>query len=765
MRTKAEINERFAPTSELDNFGVFFLVGIGGAGMSGLAHMLRRRGKAVFGTDAVESPVIRSLRDAGATIQIGHRDDLISSNMAIVLTDAIDLQTSPEVAAAERLGLPIFRRSQLLGWLLKDKKVVAVTGTHGKTTTTGMLGVAMRAAGMDPTIVVGAEVPEFGGATVEGTGLWAVVEACEAYDGYHDLQPELVLLTNLEPDHLDFHGDWAALKESVVRFVNKIPPTGALVYCVEDKGAREIAEAFLGTEIAYDASSWPNAQSGTMKMPGRHNWLNAQGALMIAGMVSNKSPESLIPAVANYGGAHRRLQMISDGDITVIDDYAHHPTEIRASISALKSRYPHRRLVVVFQPHLYSRTRDFLPEFAKELSAADYLVITDIYPAREDPIPGISSARIAESVSCSVDYVPSRHLLPRKVREIARSGDVVVGMGAGTIEHFAPGFVAELRRPEKKRVTVLYGGDSAEREVSLHTGRACYNALKEKYNVELADATEMLLGKGSIAQLLGENRPDVLFLAVHGTNAEDGAIQGLCNMLHIAHTGSGIQASALAMDKQMTKLILQQKGLPVPEGVVIDKVDWMENRQAVLDALPDKLKILPSIVKPNQQGSTVGLSFTHGLADVEAGIEKALHYDEKALVEERIVGMETSTPVLGERALLTVEIAPASGVYDFESKYTPGATEEICPARLPEDVLARCQQLALQAHQALGCHGATRTDMIVSDEEITILEVNTLPGMTPTSLLPKSAETAGISFTELCSWLVEDALQRQVAIH
>lgn len=765
MRTKEEIADRFAPTAELDGFRRFFFVGIGGAGMSGIAAMMLRRGLTVFGSDAVSSPVIQSLVNQGAAIGIGHSAERITEGMAVVLTDAIDLKTSPEVRRAEELGLPIFRRSQVLGWLLKDKKVIAVSGTHGKTTTSGMLGVAMRAAGMDPTIVVGAEVPDFGGATVEGSGLWAVVEACEAYDSFHDLQPEVMLLTNLEPDHLDFHGSWENLKESVNKFARKIPLTGALFYCVEDKGAREIAEEFGGTAIAYDAGEWPNPRSGTMRLPGRHNWLNAQGALMVAARVSNKSMDDLLPAVANYGGAERRLQIISDGDITVIDDYAHHPTEIRASISALKSRYTNRRLVVVFQPHLYSRTRDFLPQFAKELSEADYLVLTDIYPAREEPIAGMSSGRIAEMVSCPVDYVPSRHLLARKVMEIVRPGDVVVGMGAGNIASFAGQFVAELRRPAKKRVAILYGGDSAEREVSLHTGRGVYNALKETYTCELLDASELLLGKGSISALMGDHRPDVAFLAVHGTNAEDGAIQGFCNLLHIPHTGSGIQASALAMDKQMTKMILREKGLPVPEGVVVKKADWLHDAERVLNDLPVALIDKPSIVKPNQQGSTVGLSFTHGRDELRAGIEKALHYDDVALVEERVAGMETSTPVLGDRVLLPVEIAPASGVYDFESKYTPGATEEICPARLDPAVLATLQDLALRAHQALGCEGATRTDMIVDGSSAVILEVNTLPGLTPTSLLPKSAETCGVSYQELCVWLVEDALRRARAIH
>lgn len=759
MRKAAEIESAFSPRSILDGKRSFFLVGIGGAGMSALARMLVHRGYEVRGTDSTKSPETDRLDAEGIAVRIGHSGESLREGDVLVVTDAIDLDASPEVARAKELALPMVRRSQALGWLLQGKKVIAVTGTHGKTTTTGMIGAGLRAAGLDPLIVVGASVPEFGGPVVEGKGDWAVVEACEAYDSFHDLDPQIVVLTNLELDHVDFHGSYQGLRDSVLRFVAKVPDDGLLVYCEEDAGAREVAELSEGRSMGYGSRNGASPSG----LPGGHNQLNASAGLAVAKAIGVDEGQAA-KGVHDFVGAERRLQVLHEGAVTVIDDYAHHPTEIEASLGALRERYlappdpqPARRLIVVYQPHLYSRTEPLIPEFARALSEADLVVLTDIYPAREAPIPGVSSARIAELVTKPCVYVPSRHLLPRKVARLVREGDVVVGMGAGTIADFAPAFLDELKRAARgeTRVLVAYGGDSAEREVSLHSGRAVHEALLRKgYVSELVDLTDLLLANAQTA-IVGPERPDIVFLAVHGTHAEDGAIQGLLEMLHLPYTGSGLLASALAMDKQAAKKVLARAGLKVPFGTLLDK-----QSAAVTVAVP-------AVVKPNAQGSTVGLSFVERKEDLERAIAKAFAYDEAVLVEEWVRGMEISVPVLGDRPLPPVEIAPASGRYDFASKYIPGATEEIVPARLPESVLKRAQEIALAAHRALGCEGATRTDMIVPEPyegaEPVVLEVNTLPGLTDTSLLPNSAKAAGIEFDDLVDWIVKDAMRRHGA--
>ncbi|HMS55755.1 MAG TPA: D-alanine--D-alanine ligase [Fimbriimonadaceae bacterium] len=740
MRKPVEIQTAFAERSQLEGRRSFYLVGIGGAGMSALAKMLVKRGFAVAGSDSTASPVTAELEVEGISVRIGHSGEGVSQGMAVVLTDAIDLETSPEVQRARALECPIFRRSQVLGWLLQSYRVIAITGTHGKTTTTGMTGAGLIAAGLDPLVVVGATVPEWGSPVREGKGEWAVVEACEAYDSFHDLDPHHIVLTNLELDHVDFHGNWENLRDSVVRFAKK--RSGVLFYSASDSGACEVARLVGGEVMAYEAG-----KPRSLALPGDHNLENATAAVAVLESVGGE-PAVGWEALSTFKGAERRLQVLRDGAITVIDDYAHHPTEIEASLRALRSAYGSRRLVVAFQPHLYSRTAPLVADFAAALSLADVVFITDIYPAREAPMPGVSSARIAELIKKPVHYVPNRHLLPREVLQVTSEGDVIVGMGAGNIAEFAPSFVRELERTGPKRVAVCYGGDSAEREVSLHSGLAIEAALKRKgYDAFLIDVSEVLLKSGDLRAFVGPERPDLAFLAVHGTNAEDGAIQGLFHLLHVPYTGSGLQSSAIAMDKDRTKQILLAKGIRVPVGQVV-----RAGGKCTLKA--------PVVVKPNAQGSTVGLSFVKHDSELAEALQKAWQYDESALVEEWIVGTEISVPVLGDQALPPVEIIPASGQYDFAAKYLPGATEEICPARISRALTAEVQQIALSAHNALGCSGASRTDMIIRGNEVFVLEVNTLPGMTGTSLLPNSAATAGISFDDLVDWIVQEALTR-----
>lgn len=762
MRRPEEVLNAFAPRAALNEHTSFFFVGIGGAGMSGIARMMLERGFRVRGTDAQDSPVVQDLEARGARVWIGHTGVPLETDDALVITDAVDLDASPEVARARQLGCPVFRRSQALGWLLEGHRVIAVTGTHGKTTVTGMTGAALVRAGLDPLVVVGATVPQFGGAVVEGKGEWAVVEACEAYDSLRDLDPHLVVLLNLEPDHLDYHGTWENLKAAVGRFLERIPAEGGVIANEDDPGVRELLAEHPSLRVTWTrGTTW--AESGqTLVLPGDHNVSNA-GQAWHAAQAAGGDPALAAEGIASFGGAERRLQVVRESDdLTVIDDYAHHPREIAASLQAVRSRYADRPVVVVFQPHLYSRTRDVLEGFAPALDLADRVVLTDIYPAREEPLPGMSSARIVEGLSRPHRYVPSRHLLPREVAGWVRSDKlhrpVVVGMGAGNIGDFATAFLAEWDRP-KGRLVVAYGGDSSEREVSLHSGRAMAEALRTAgETVELVDVSDALLTGRFPEDWVGDGRPDCVVLAVHGTHAEDGAIQGLCELLHLPYTGSGITASAIAMDKQLTKTVLEAAGLPVPRGVRLTRADADAVFAAAETVGGDRW-----VVKPNAQGSTVGLSFVERREDLVPAVERALAYGEAALLEEWLSGVEISVPVLGDRALPAVEIVPASGRYDFASKYEVGATNEVCPARIPPGESARASDIALAAHRALGCEGATRTDFIVVNGRGPVaLEVNTLPGMTPTSLLPRSAGVAGLSFAELCAWMVQDARERHV---
>lgn len=753
MRKRNEAHY-FSPKEKLDQAESFFMVGIGGSGMAPIAKILKKHGHHVHGTDRGFSKNVQELNLLEIDVTIGHTGQPIQPQDVVILSDAIWLESSPEFRRAAELGCQMYRRSQVLGWLLKRKKTIAITGTHGKTTCTSLTASALQAAGLDPFIIVGAEVPSLGGSVVIGNGEWAVVEACEAYDGHHDLDPTIVFLTNLEADHLDYHENYESLFESMLRFVNKIPADGCLIYCKEDKGALKIAEQFNGRKFAYDSDTLhqlaPDIKE--LKIAGHHNRLNAGGVLQVCQQVG-LDLKTAAKAISEFKGAKRRMEIHLDGPVIVMDDYGHHPTEIRETIKALRERYPERRIVFVFQPQLYSRTTQFRSEFAKELSEADHVVITDIFASREEPMPGVSALHIAELITKPMDYVPCRHLLPRFLASMAKPGDLIIGSGVGNIGEMGPLLVAELKRSGTTKVAVVYGGDNREREVSLHSGKMAYEALQSKgYDVIMVDLAEHLLTKGDLSLFVGPNRPDVIFLATHGERYEDGAVEGLFELLHIPYTHSKIRASTIAWDKQFLKQYLAGYGLPVAPGILLKKVP--EKR-------PDLP--LPLVVKPNDQGSTIGVYFVDKEEDLMPAIQKAFRYSNEILVEKWLKGMEITIPVFAGQTLPIVEIIPNREHYDFEAKYVPGAAEEIAPARISDEIAEKVRAIATSIYDHLGCMGVIRVDMILEDNLPYILEVNTIPGMTPTSLLPTSVKASPLSFADLCELLVEEALGKLCA--
>lgn len=343
----------------------------------------------------------------------------------------------------------------------------------------------------------------------------------------------------------------------------------------------------------------------------------------------------------------------------------------------------------------------------------------------------------------------------------------------------------------KLRVAVFMGGLSSERAISLSTGRMILETLdRSKYEVVPVDAARITGSarpalKGSDTQVAAvseaekalakvgpllsvseisstkRNRPDVAFIALHGRFGEDGTIQGLLELLGISYTGSGVLASALAMDKIMTKRILRAEGVLVPQSIDVNVRRDMSDRDLTAEAAALGY---PLIVKPNRQGSTIGMTKVEGPEGLLAAVHDAFQYDSKVLIEKFLRGVEITVGVLGNDEPVTlpiIEIVPAKGFYDYEAKYTPGATEEICPARIPEPSANEARKLALASHKALGCRGMSRVDMIVADDGVYVLEINTIPGMTPTSLLPTAAKAAGMEFSQLLDRLIELALESE----
>ena len=458
------------------------MVGIGGAGMSGIARILLDRGGLVSGSDAKESRGVRALRARGALVRIGHDpsslDLLPGGATAVITTHAAIPKTNPELVEARRRGIPVLLRPAVLAKLMAGRTTLMVTGTHGKTTTTSMLIVALQHCGRDPSFAVGGELGEAGTNAHHGSGDCFVAEADESDGSLLEYTPNVAVVTNIESDHLDFFGSSDAYVAVFDSFVERLAPGGALVVCTDDTGAAALAKrtAALGIRVlSYGSSSPADQLTGTLLsweqqgtgavthiqlvgephprvmrllLPGRHMALNALGALLAAIEIGAPA-ESVLDGLAGFEGVRRRFELIGTAaSVRVFDDYAHHPTEISATLAAVRTLLEQSgsgRLLVVFQPHLYSRTKAFAVEFGDALDAADEVFVLDVYGAREQPLAGVSGASVAEHVSVPVHYVPDFSAVADAVAAVAEPGDVVVTMGAGDVTMLAPEIVTALR--------------------------------------------------------------------------------------------------------------------------------------------------------------------------------------------------------------------------------------------------------------------------------------------------------------------------------
>jgi len=457
-------------------------IGLGGIGMSGLAQTLLSRGWQISGSDINDSPLLEHLRGLGAKVVIGHDRKNLPVVDWVITSDAI-LPDNPELLAAKEQGIPILRRSQLLGKITAARRTIAVAGTHGKTTTSSMLAAILEAAGLAPSFFLGGEYPPLGGNARLGTGDWTVVEACEAFASFLDLTPEIALITNIEPEHLDYHGSEAALYQAFEQFLRQVEPKGWAVisleaplplqlarragvnniagFALEKVGAEELGENLfqagelrpcgLGSEFAILRGGKPWGQI-KLRIPGRHNIANALAAAAAAALVGVK-PAVIAAALAEFSGVKRRFQIISRaGGIMIVDDYAHHPTELAAVLAAIRQHFS-GRLLAIFQPHLYSRTKYFLEDFARVLASADLAWVTDIYQAREAPIPGVSGKQIAElakkKYAGKVEYYPFNDLAAAVLPQL-KTGDLVITLGAGNVDAIARGLAAALSASKRQ---------------------------------------------------------------------------------------------------------------------------------------------------------------------------------------------------------------------------------------------------------------------------------------------------------------------------
>jgi UDP-N-acetylmuramate--alanine ligase len=444
--------------------------GIGGAGMSGLAEVLRTMGFSVSGSDRASGPVTRRLQKMGVRVRRGHRATNIGDADIVVYSAAVPLD-NPELARAREKRIPVMRRAEMLGEILRLKPSVGVSGTHGKTTTTSMIGHILEKAGQDPTLIVGGIVKHIGGGAKVGGGNIVVAEADEYNRSFLEMYPTLAVITTVEADHLDCYDSLEAIKDAFVEFANHVPFWGCVIACLDEVSVQSILPRFRKQTLTYGFSRQANYRAADadyrgggsafkvyisnklagpveLPVPGEHNIKNALAALAVAGVLG-VSFAAAARALRSFASVRRRFEIKGTfKGITVVDDYAHHPTEIQATLEGARSGYPNR-IVAVFQPHLYTRTRDLYREFGLSFSRADKLIVTDVYAAREKPLPGITGELIADAARASghqnVVFVANRDALPRYLARQCRPGDMVIMLGAGDIDRVTEKFIKTIK--------------------------------------------------------------------------------------------------------------------------------------------------------------------------------------------------------------------------------------------------------------------------------------------------------------------------------
>jgi UDP-N-acetylmuramate--alanine ligase len=452
--------------------GRVHLVGIGGAGMSGIARVLLARGATVSGSDAKDSRAVAALRALGATVHLGHAADHVAEADTVVVSTAIR-PDNPELVEAQRLSLRIMIRAEALAALMAGRRGVAVAGTHGKTTTTSMLTVAVQHCGVDPSFAIGGDLNEAASNAHHGSGELFVVEADESDGSFLAYRPHAAIVTNVEADHLDHYADGHAVDRAFEDFVSTVDRDGFVVVCADDEGARRLADHARATGVdvrTYGTSAHADLRldglsvSGTtsryepvlrgrrlppvsLVVPGRHLALNSAAALLM-GVGLGLDAATLVDGLGGFTGVRRRMELKGTvAGVRVYDDYAHHPTELIAQLTAAREVASGGRLVVAFQPHRYSRTLAFAADFGAALGLADEVVVMEVYAAGEEPVPGATGATVAAAVplpAARVHFEPSWTAVPPLLAELARPGDLVLTLGAGDVTAIGPEVVRLL---------------------------------------------------------------------------------------------------------------------------------------------------------------------------------------------------------------------------------------------------------------------------------------------------------------------------------
>lgn len=771
-------------------------IGIGGIGMSGLARLLLKRNSAVSGSDISENYVTKGLSQEGAKVHIGHSSTYITPDLTIVYSTDIK-QTNAEYLAALEMKCKMLHRSDLLKILMEGKKSLAVTGTHGKTTTSSLLTTVLKCANTDPSFAVGGIIPQYGYNSGHGEGEYFVAEADESDGTFVKYKPFGAIVTNIGLDHLDHFKSESALVQQFAIFLNDVQSKDHLFWCGDDARLQQIAPEGVSYGFSDDCmlrvsqfqqEGWrcffdidfEGKRYSRIEIPllGRHNALNASAVFGLA--LRLEIPEELIrQGLLSFQGVARRAEKKGEHQgVLVLDDYAHFPTEIVATLKGLREAIGERRLIAVFQPHRYTRTRDCLGLYGDIFNEVDELFVTDIFGGSESPIAGVTIEKVMDEIKIPLKYV-SRPDLADSLAKFVRPHDVVITLGAGDITKMGTELLDILKKNgvTKYKVGVVFGGRSSEHEVSILSSQLMIDSLKREYY----DVYEFFINKEGIWSNGKDNHPasslpisrevmdniqkcDVFIPITHGNFGEDGTLQGFFEMLDKAYAGPDHRACALSMDKALLKAVWLTHGIPTSPFVTFNAYQWKTQRESIIESIRNKLRY-PVYAKGTHLGSSISVSKVETEDKLSAAIEHVMEYDSHILVENEILGRELEFAVLGNDRITIYdpgEVARVAEIYTYDEKYTDCGIPSIYKAELTPEQLANGKELVKKAYQLAGCKVCSRVDTFLdSSGNFWMSEINPLPGCTAYSMFPKVCEVNGLPGPELLDRLVILALEKK----
>lgn len=792
----------------------YHFIGIGGIGMSGLARILQNKNSDVTGSDMSASHLTEELTKEGIKVFIGHSPHHVTPEMNVVYSSMVK-KDNPEYQRALELNCPLLHRSDLLLKLTDGYKTLAVAGTHGKTTTSALLTAVLIEAKQNPSYSVGGIIRQLNSNSGYGDGQHFVAEADESDGTFLKYRVYGGIVTNIDLDHMDHFGTEDDLMLAFQTFLNTVTSPKHLFWCGEDKRLRSLQpQGFsygysehcslraknisqkdwtLSFDVEFQGKQYANLK---VNLIGAHNVLNALAVFGLA-ISLGIDEKSIRKAFLAFEGVARRCEKKGDiHGVLVLDDYAHHPNEIVTTLKGIREAVGARRIIVLFQPHRYTRTKECLKDFAEVFNTADELIITEIYSAGEQPIAGVTSesivAEIQRKSSLPVTLVPRNELLDSLRRRLLPH-DVIVTMGAGDITKFGEELISFLLKESVPplKIGIIYGGRSVEHEVALSSASFATEGLEQKHyqliHFGITKEGKWLTGPQTLQYLkdnckMQENKQecksimspevllqllecDILFPIIHGTYCEDGTIQGMFEILDKPYVGCDHRSSAICMDKVLTKKLAESSGLNVTPYIFFNHQEWESKGIEIRQKISEQL-FYPVYVKPVHLGSSIGVKRIEREEDLEEAILDAFRMDTIVMVECAVQDCrELEFAVIGNDRITVLppaEYCSEGKFMSYEGKYGEHAIKMNTHAELSDELRMKGMRFAEKAYMAAHCSGFARVDFFLDRKNVYWFnEINPIPGCTPTSQFPLVCEANGISSKEIVNRLIILALQRK----